>query len=191
MENSKYNVGKKYAEVTESVCFAYLYASIIPGGAVLIAAGICFFYWVDKRVLLRFSSINESVRASLSIRSMKLLDATLILRAIGEIIFDSQIRNGVSWQSYVCLGVGVLYCCLPMETLLAVFHGEKFRCDPRPYSEAKKEFIDLLLPQPAALPVQGGTHQLHARCSPYLQARVQLPKQEEALDPKAHPALNR
>jgi hypothetical protein len=83
MENSAYSVGKKYAEVTESVWFAYLYASIIPGGAVLIAVGVSIFYWVDKRVLLRFSSINENVSGSLSIRSMKLLDATLILRGIG------------------------------------------------------------------------------------------------------------
>ena len=90
-------MGKKYAEVTESVWFAYLYASIIPGGTVLIFCGICFFYWVDKRVLLRFSSINENVSSNLSIRSIKLLDVTLILRSLGEIIFDSQIRKGVTW----------------------------------------------------------------------------------------------
>jgi hypothetical protein len=142
MENSNYSVGKKYAEVTESVWFSYLYASIIPGGAVLIAMGICVFYWVDKRVLLRFSSINENVSGSLSIRSMKLLDVTLILRALGEIIFDSQIRTGVTWESYVCLSVAVVYCCLPMDSLLALFHGEKFRSDPKPYCDAKKEFVE-------------------------------------------------
>ena len=83
MENSNYSVGKKYAEVTESVWFAYLYASIIPGGTWLIAIGLSIFYWVDKRVLLRFSSINENVSGNLSVRSMKLLDVTLILRAVG------------------------------------------------------------------------------------------------------------
>jgi hypothetical protein len=97
MENSKYSVGKKYAEVTESVWFTYLYASMIPGGTVLMTIGFCIFYWVDKRVLLRFSSINENVNGELSIRSVKLLDATLILRAIGEIIFDTQIRSGATW----------------------------------------------------------------------------------------------
>lgn len=134
MENSKYSVGKKYAEVTESVWFAYLYASMIPGGAVLIAVGICIFYWVDKRVLLRFSSINENVNGELSIRSVKLLDATLILRAVGEIIFDSQVRNGVTWESYVCLVIAVVYILLPMDTLLALFHGEKFKFEQKLYS---------------------------------------------------------
>jgi hypothetical protein len=123
MENSRYSVGKKYAEVSESVWFAYLYGSIIPGGSVLIALGICLFYWVDKRVLLRFSSINENVSGGMGIRSVKLLDATLALSAIGEIIFDSQIRSGVTWESYVCLSLGIVYMLLPMDYLLSVFHG--------------------------------------------------------------------
>jgi hypothetical protein len=29
-----------------------------------------------------------------------------------------------------------------MDNILATFHGEKFRCDPKPYSQAKKEFIE-------------------------------------------------
>jgi hypothetical protein len=30
-------------------------------------------------------------------RAMKLVDATLLFRAIGEIIFDVQIRDGAGW----------------------------------------------------------------------------------------------
>jgi hypothetical protein len=79
--------------VTESVWFTYLYASLLPGGAVLITVGFGFFYWVDKWVVLRRSSINPNVNGELSMRSMKLLDATLIMRCAGEIIFDSMIRK--------------------------------------------------------------------------------------------------
>jgi hypothetical protein len=97
MENPKYSMGKKYAELIESVWFTYLYYSIIPGGSVLILLGLILFYWVDKFTLLRRSSINENVNGELSISAMKLVDATLLLRAIGELIFDYQIRDGIGW----------------------------------------------------------------------------------------------
>ena len=35
--------------------------------------GFCLFYWIDKVVLLRRSSINPNVNASLSVNSMKLI----------------------------------------------------------------------------------------------------------------------
>lgn len=49
---------------------------------------------------------------------MKLLDLTLILRPAGELIFDSQIREGYSWESIACLCVGVVYVFLPMNHIL-------------------------------------------------------------------------
>ena len=59
--------------------------------------------------------------------AMKLLDFSLMLRSIGELIFDSQIRNGVAWQSIVCLILGVVYVLLPMDSILGFFHEEKFK----------------------------------------------------------------
>lgn len=76
------------------------------------------FYWIDKYNLLRKSSINENVSSILSIRAVKLLDLTLILRPAGELIFDSQIREGYSWESIACLCVGVVYVFLPMNHIL-------------------------------------------------------------------------
>ena len=58
MENYKYSMGKRYAELIESVWFTYLYYSVIPGGAIIILAGLILFYWVDKFTLLRRTSIN-------------------------------------------------------------------------------------------------------------------------------------
>jgi len=59
--------------------------------------------------------------------AMKLLDFSLMLRSIGELIFDSQIRNGVTWQSIVCLIIGIVYVILPMDSILNFFHEEKFK----------------------------------------------------------------
>jgi hypothetical protein len=73
MEDSKYSVGKKYAETTESVWFTYFYSSVIPGGTILMLIGFSVFYWIDKVVVLRRSSINPNVNAQLSINSMKLI----------------------------------------------------------------------------------------------------------------------
>jgi hypothetical protein len=59
--------------------------------------------------------------------AMKLLDFSLMLRSIGELIFDSHIRNGVAWQSIVCLILGFIYVILPMDSVLDFFHEEKFK----------------------------------------------------------------
>jgi hypothetical protein len=61
MENPKYSMGKKYAELIESIWFTYLYYSVIPAGCLLTLIGLVIFYWVDKFTLLRRSSINENV----------------------------------------------------------------------------------------------------------------------------------
>lgn len=108
-------MGKKYAEIVESVWFTYLYSSLVPGGAILICLGLCFYYWVDKMTLLRRSSINENVSGKLSLQAMKLMDLTLIFRAAGEIIFDSQIRSAICFESIVCICIGGVYMLLPMN----------------------------------------------------------------------------
>jgi hypothetical protein len=73
---------------------------------------------------------------------MKLVDATLILRAAGELIFDSQIRHSITWESIVCICIGTVYLFLPMNKILDFFHEEKFRAEEKPYSEVKTKFIE-------------------------------------------------
>lgn len=58
MEDFQYDVGKRYAEILESMWFTFLYASLIPMGAFLTAIGIGLYYWVDKYNLLRRSSLK-------------------------------------------------------------------------------------------------------------------------------------
>lgn len=143
MEDSKYSVGKKYAETIESVWFTYFYASLIPGGTFLMLIGFCGFYWIDKMVVLRRSSINPNVNAQLSVNSMKLIEASLVLRCAGEIFFDLQLRTGgATWQSVLCLCIGLVYLFAPMDDLISYFHEEKFKPEEKLYDEVKDYFME-------------------------------------------------
>jgi hypothetical protein len=62
------------------------------------------------------------VNGELGMKAIKLIDFTLVLRAAGELIFDSQIRSSTTWESIVCLIIGVLYLLLPMNRILDFFH---------------------------------------------------------------------
>jgi hypothetical protein len=76
--------------------FTFLYATLIPFGAFLTIIGVALYYWIDKFNLLRRSSLKSNLSGEMTLFSLKLLDVTLFLRVIGEVIFDSQIRDGVN-----------------------------------------------------------------------------------------------
>jgi hypothetical protein len=63
--------------------FTFLYATLIPFGAFLTIIGVSLYYWVDKYNLLRRSSLKNNISGKMAIRSLKLLDLTLILRPLG------------------------------------------------------------------------------------------------------------
>ena len=102
--------------------FTYLYSSLIPLGGFFSTIGLCLYYWVDKYNLLRRSSVNSNIAGELSLHAMKLLDFTLICKPLGEILFDSQIRDSYNMASILMLAVGVLYILLPMDSLLEYIH---------------------------------------------------------------------
>lgn len=95
MEDFVYDVGKRYAEVLETMWFTFLYASLIPMGGFLTVIGIGLYYWVDKYNLLRRSSIKENISGKLSIKALTLLDLVLIFMPLGQIIFDHFLRNKI------------------------------------------------------------------------------------------------
>ena len=98
--------------------FVFLYVSVIPIGTFLEVIGLSLYYWVDKYNLLRRSSINNEVSAGLVMTSMKLLDLTLLIRSIGEMIFDSKIGHGVTWTSIVTAVIGLIYFLLPSNKII-------------------------------------------------------------------------
>jgi hypothetical protein len=58
---------------------------------------------------------------------MKLMDVSLILSTMGEIIFDWQIRYNYSLYSFITFSIAVIYCLLPMSSILQKIHPEHFR----------------------------------------------------------------
>ncbi len=124
MSDTPYTIGKRYAEIIESMWFTFLYATLIPIGAFITVIGLALYYWVDKFNLLRRSSLSQNISGKLAIVSMKLLDFTLVLKPIGEVIFDTSIRNTYQVESIVLICVGALYLVLPIDHFLEFFHKE-------------------------------------------------------------------
>jgi hypothetical protein len=135
-----YVMGKRYAEALESIWFTYLYATLIPFGAFLTFIGLGTYYWVDKVNLLRRSSRTENISGKLAIKTLRMLDITLILPPIGAMIFDSQIRDGWDASSIVFICVAFVYIVLPMNDILEYFHEEKFELDRHSYTKIKHKF---------------------------------------------------
>lgn len=57
MEDFPYDMGKRYAEILETMWFTFLYASLVPFGSFLTLGGLMIYYWVDRYNLLRRSKI--------------------------------------------------------------------------------------------------------------------------------------
>ena len=58
---------------------------------------------------------------------MELLDFTLFLKPLGEVIFDVQLRDGVHTSSIVMTVIGFIYLFLPKDKILQCLHHEKFK----------------------------------------------------------------
>ena len=106
--------------------FTFLYATLIPFGAFLSIIGLSLYYWVDKFNLLRRSSLDHNISGRMAIRSLRMLDLTLFLRGIGEILFDKKMRHDFNVASVVFVVIGGLYFILPINKILGFFHEEKF-----------------------------------------------------------------
>jgi hypothetical protein len=142
MEDFNYDVGKRYAEVLESMWFTFLYVPLIPMGAFLTAIGTGLYYWVDKYNLLRRSSVKENVSGKLSITALTFLDLVLVFFALGQIIFDYFLRHHVNTASIVQLVVAVIYICLPLNKIIDIFNKENFYLEEKSYRDAKDSFKD-------------------------------------------------
>ncbi len=133
-------MGKRYAQILETMWFTYLYATLIPFGAFMTMIGLMIFYWVDKYNLLRRSSVNCSISGDLALFSMKLLDFTLVIKPLGEIIFDTQIRSTCSVESIILLCIGIIYMVIPIDQILQFMHDQKFNLEQKNYDEIKSKF---------------------------------------------------
>lgn len=88
--------------------------TLIPIGGFFSCVGLGLYYWIDKYNLLRRSSVRSYVSGELIHLTLQMLDFSLVLRVVGEIIFDYQIRDGAKALSWVCLAIALLYQVLPI-----------------------------------------------------------------------------
>ena len=107
--------------------FTFLYATLVPIRAFASLLGIGIYYWTDKYNLLRKSSLGNEVSGHVVTASMKLLDFTLILRPIGQIIFDTQIRHGTGLYFNIgMIVIGGIYLVLPLDKMIQFANYENF-----------------------------------------------------------------
>jgi len=132
-------MGKRYAEILETMWFTFLYSSLIPFGAFLTLAGLLIYYWVDKYNLLRRSKIENLIESKLPLNAVKLMEVTLFWKPLGELIFDIKLR-GVIFATYVMLGLGVLFLFVPWNIFLDKFFHEKFNLSKESYQDVKYQF---------------------------------------------------
>jgi flagellar biosynthesis protein FliP len=69
-----------------------MYSSIIPAGALIILVGLAINYWVVKFTILRRCSLTHKISGNFVMFALTLLDVSLIMKPIGEMIFDSSVR---------------------------------------------------------------------------------------------------
>lgn len=98
--------------------FTFLYSTLIPIGAVITCVGLGIYYWVDKYNLLRRSSVSGNISGRLIQTSLSLLDLTLLLRPLGTLLFDAQLRDVYLPSTIVLLCVSVVYVLLPKDKLI-------------------------------------------------------------------------
>lgn len=97
--------------------FTYLYATLIPVGAILTCGGLFCYYWVDKYNLLRRSAVNGQVSGQLINASLNMLDFTLILKPIGSLIFDTHMRH-YTVADIIMVVVAFVFILLPKDKLI-------------------------------------------------------------------------
>ena len=100
------------------VWFTFLYSTLIPIGVIITLFGLVCYYWVDKYNLLRRSSVNGQISGNLISISITLLDFTIIIRPIGSIIFDSQIRDSYRASNVAMIIIGFVFLLLPKDKLI-------------------------------------------------------------------------
>ena len=118
MEQTSYDIGKRYAEVIEIMWFTSLYSSLIPIGAFVSLLGILMYYWVDRYNLQRRSTLKYEVSGKMINFALKLLDISLLLRPAGQIFFDEYIREGFQISSLIMLIIAGIYQVLPMNKII-------------------------------------------------------------------------
>lgn len=140
MEMPEYSMGKRYAEIIKTIWFTFLYVELLPFGVVYSLTGIILYYFTDKFTLTYNACVKSSVSSELSRTMVTVLDFTLVLKPVGELIFDYQLRHTFSINSLIMLCIGVVYMLLPLNMILEWVNHENFEPESKTFKEAKDSF---------------------------------------------------
>ena len=64
---------------------------------------------------------------------MKLLDFVLVLMPLGELFFDIFLRGDYKLSSLILMIVGIVYLCLPINTIMDFVNAENFNLEEKTY----------------------------------------------------------
>ncbi len=142
MEDYPYDMGKRYAEILETMWFTFLYVSLIPFGAMLSLLGLMIYYWVDKYNLLRRAKVENIIESKLPLKAVKLMEMTLFWKPFGEMIFDIRLRQHVFPETIVMIFVSIGFMLMPWDWVLDKFFYEKFNISKETYQEVKYRFTE-------------------------------------------------
>jgi hypothetical protein len=121
--------------------FTFLYVGIIPLGAAPSMLGLICYFFIDKFVLLRRSSVKSSVSSNLANYMMFLLDFTIIFKPLGEIFFDYNIRHDMQPTTYAMTAIAAIYLLLPVNRIFNKLFPEKLLKHAYTYDEVKDSFL--------------------------------------------------
>ena len=129
MEDTHYDIGKRYAEVIKVVWFTFLYQSLIPFGAFLSTLGLLLYYWIDKYNLLRRSVLKVNLSSKIPLAFLSMLEWCLVFQPVGSLIFDGFIREYTALNlapSIVMIVCGLIYVLVPKNEAINCCFNEKF-----------------------------------------------------------------
>ena len=83
MEDYPYDMGKRYAEILETMWFTFLYSSLIPIGPFITLIGLSLYYWIDKYNLLRRSKLNNTIESKLPLLAIFIMQLIAVWKPLG------------------------------------------------------------------------------------------------------------
>lgn len=97
---------------------ANFYAYITPIATIIIAVVVLIQYWVDKYNLFRRFSVPVNFTYRLSRLTVKILEASILIIALGNVLFASWVNEEKKLTpiNYVTLGIAIIYSAVVIFT---------------------------------------------------------------------------
>ena len=119
MQYPEYNIGERYGEVIKMLWFSFFYSELIPAAPAFFCSGIFLYCLADRYALLRKSSITRSVSSVLSKQCLILIECTIVLKPLGEFLFEYLLRGNIRLEAIIMMAIGVVFIVLPKNGIIS------------------------------------------------------------------------